>query len=240
MLGLLATIRERQGHIDEAIALLRRRQITSVNSRDQLDDPLARHGRIEELQAYAALDSHEEAVQQLAEAGRLHEADTVLQQRLDHKNSHDLAGSLIDLGRVEEALSTLPTAPATAHANNTPVVRQATVLKPSPRTGDDSPSSAGRGGGHAVDGSPRLGTQERGVPPRKSPAGANLRQPPARPVQSTYEGPRTRPASTMPSGHHIKAWRSPGPTRTRRPPSTDHKGQSWTAALAALGLEWAA
>ncbi|MFD9141644.1 tetratricopeptide repeat protein [[Kitasatospora] papulosa] len=66
-LGLLATIRERQGHIAEAVALLRRRQITSVNSRDQLAGLLARHGRIEELRAYAALDGHDEAVQQLAE-----------------------------------------------------------------------------------------------------------------------------------------------------------------------------
>lgn len=67
VLGLLATIRERQGYIDEAIGLLRRRQITSVNSQDQLAELLARHGRIEELRAYAALDGHEEAVQQLAE-----------------------------------------------------------------------------------------------------------------------------------------------------------------------------
>ncbi|MFD5071487.1 tetratricopeptide repeat protein [Streptomyces sp. NPDC058369] len=66
-LGLLATIRERQNHIDEAIALLRRRQITSINSRDQLADLLARHGQVEELRAYAALDGHEEAVQRLAE-----------------------------------------------------------------------------------------------------------------------------------------------------------------------------
>ncbi|MFJ2825944.1 tetratricopeptide repeat protein [Streptomyces toxytricini] len=66
-IGLLATIRERQGHIDEAIALLSNRQITSVNGRDQLADLLARHGRIEELRAYAATDGHEEAVQRLAE-----------------------------------------------------------------------------------------------------------------------------------------------------------------------------
>jgi tetratricopeptide (TPR) repeat protein len=66
-IGLLATIRERQGHIDEAIALLRRRQIISVNSRDQLADLLARYGRIEELRAYAALDGRKEAVQRLAE-----------------------------------------------------------------------------------------------------------------------------------------------------------------------------
>ncbi|MFJ8884529.1 tetratricopeptide repeat protein [Streptomyces sp. NPDC102402] len=67
VLGLLATIRERQGYLDEAIGLLRRRQVTSVNSQDQLADLLARHGRIEELRAYAAVDGHEEAVQQLAE-----------------------------------------------------------------------------------------------------------------------------------------------------------------------------
>ncbi|WP_435192434.1 tetratricopeptide repeat protein, partial [Streptomyces sp. bgisy126] len=67
VLGLLATIRERQGRIDEAIALLRRRQIISVNSRDQLAGLLARHDRIQELRAYAARDGHEEAVQQLAE-----------------------------------------------------------------------------------------------------------------------------------------------------------------------------
>ncbi|MFP1630036.1 hypothetical protein ACLB9X_34050 [Streptomyces sp. 5K101] len=67
-IGLLATIRERQGRIDDAIALLRhRRQITSVNNRDQLADLLARHGRIEELRAYAATDGHGEAVQRLAE-----------------------------------------------------------------------------------------------------------------------------------------------------------------------------
>lgn len=68
VLGLIATIRERQGHIDEAIALLRRRQITSVNSCDQLADLLARHGRIEELRAYAAaIDGNENAVRRLSE-----------------------------------------------------------------------------------------------------------------------------------------------------------------------------
>ncbi|MFP3989497.1 hypothetical protein U9R90_18845 [Streptomyces sp. E11-3] len=66
-IGLLATIRERQGHIAEAVALLRHRQTTSINSRDQLADLLARHGRTEELRAYAATDGHEEAVHRLAE-----------------------------------------------------------------------------------------------------------------------------------------------------------------------------
>lgn len=67
-IGLLATIRERQGRVDEAIALLRTRYITSVNNRDQLADLLARHGRIEELRAYAVTDRLGHAAQRLAEA----------------------------------------------------------------------------------------------------------------------------------------------------------------------------
>ncbi|MFI2380592.1 tetratricopeptide repeat protein [Streptomyces sp. NPDC018964] len=67
-IGLLATIRERQGRTDEAIALLHTRQhITSVNNRDQLADLLARHDRIEELHAYAASEYHGHAAQRLAE-----------------------------------------------------------------------------------------------------------------------------------------------------------------------------
>ncbi|GAX57156.1 hypothetical protein [Streptomyces olivochromogenes] len=42
-------IRERQGRTDEAIALLRTRNGTSVNGRDQLADLLARHDRTGEL-----------------------------------------------------------------------------------------------------------------------------------------------------------------------------------------------
>ncbi|MET9591980.1 hypothetical protein ABZY45_13545 [Streptomyces sp. NPDC006516] len=64
---LLATIRERQGRIEEAIALLHTREVTSVNGRDQLADLLARHDRITELRAYAASEYHGHAVQCLAE-----------------------------------------------------------------------------------------------------------------------------------------------------------------------------
>ncbi|MHB9858379.1 tetratricopeptide repeat protein [Streptomyces sp. YIM S03343] len=64
---LLATVRERQGRVDEAIALLRTREITSVNGRDQLADLLARHDRIEELREYAATETLGEAAQCLAE-----------------------------------------------------------------------------------------------------------------------------------------------------------------------------
>lgn len=65
--GLLASIRERQGRIEEAIALLHTREVTSVNGRDQLADLLARHDRSTELRAYAASEYHGHAVQRLAE-----------------------------------------------------------------------------------------------------------------------------------------------------------------------------
>ncbi|MFB7668896.1 hypothetical protein ACFC1R_34095 [Kitasatospora sp. NPDC056138] len=66
-INLLATIRERQGRVDDAIALLRTRETISINNRDQLADLLARHDRIEELRAYAATEDLGHAVQRLAE-----------------------------------------------------------------------------------------------------------------------------------------------------------------------------
>ncbi|MFJ3229191.1 hypothetical protein ACIPJS_38385 [Streptomyces sp. NPDC086783] len=115
-LGLLAKIRERQGRIDEAIALLRTRRVTSVNGRDQLAELLARHGRIEDLRAYAALDDLGHAAQRLAE---------VLEERGDVEGAiavywhdevspirriHDpvlLAGLLSRHGRGDEAIAVL-------------------------------------------------------------------------------------------------------------------------------------
>ncbi|MFE5581918.1 hypothetical protein [Kitasatospora sp. NPDC056531] len=64
---LLAAVRERQGRVDEAIALLRTREVTSVNGRDQLADLLARHDRVEELRAHAAEESLGDAATALAE-----------------------------------------------------------------------------------------------------------------------------------------------------------------------------
>ncbi|MCX5377065.1 lipopolysaccharide assembly protein LapB [Streptomyces sp. NBC_00091] len=65
--ALLATVRERQGRIDEAVALLRPREITSVNGNDQLAELLLRHGRIAELREYAATESLGDAARRLAE-----------------------------------------------------------------------------------------------------------------------------------------------------------------------------
>ncbi|WP_431675993.1 tetratricopeptide repeat protein [Kitasatospora sp. KL5] len=65
-IGLIATIRGRQGRTDEAIALLRTGSTTLLNNREQLAALLARHGRIDELRATAASDDSGYAVQQLA------------------------------------------------------------------------------------------------------------------------------------------------------------------------------
>ncbi|BBC29109.1 uncharacterized protein SGFS_004000 [Streptomyces graminofaciens] len=65
-IGLLATIRERQGRTDEAIALLRSGSTTLLNNREQLAALLARHGRLDELRATAATDDSRYAVQRLA------------------------------------------------------------------------------------------------------------------------------------------------------------------------------
>ncbi|TXS47747.1 tetratricopeptide repeat protein [Streptomyces sp. t39] len=63
--GLLATIRERQGRTDEAIALLSPGGPT-LGNREQLAALLARHGRLDELRAMAAADDTRCAVRQLA------------------------------------------------------------------------------------------------------------------------------------------------------------------------------
>ncbi|MFI1379938.1 tetratricopeptide repeat protein [Embleya sp. NPDC020886] len=115
-LSLLATIRERQGRIDEATALLRRRRIVSVNGRDRLADLLARHGRVEELRAYAACDGHEEAVRQLAEVlekgGDVDGAIAVYgptdgPAARDPNAAYDLARLLTRHGRGEEAIAVM-------------------------------------------------------------------------------------------------------------------------------------
>ncbi|MEU1618677.1 hypothetical protein ABZ479_15430 [Streptomyces sp. NPDC005722] len=64
--GLIATIRERQGRIDEAIALLRTGSTTRLNNREQLAALLARQGRLDELRAAAGADDLGYAVRQLA------------------------------------------------------------------------------------------------------------------------------------------------------------------------------
>ncbi|MGW6985533.1 tetratricopeptide repeat protein [Streptomyces sp. NPDC054932] len=65
--NLLASVREKQGRTDEAIAVLLSSDPVVVNNRDPLADLLVRHDRIDELRAYAAATGPWEAAQQLAE-----------------------------------------------------------------------------------------------------------------------------------------------------------------------------
>ncbi|MGA5821506.1 tetratricopeptide repeat protein [Kitasatospora sp. NPDC094028] len=115
-IGLLATIRERQGRVDEAVALLLRRRITSVNGRDQLADLLARQGRIGELRAYAATEDLGDAAQRLAELleerGDVEGAIAVYQQAAgpaaqDPNAAFELAQLLARHGRGDAAIDVM-------------------------------------------------------------------------------------------------------------------------------------
>ncbi|MEQ8143071.1 hypothetical protein [Streptomyces sp. OP7] len=115
-IGLLATIRERQGRVDEAIALLHTRHITSVNNHDQLADLLARQDRIEQLRAYAATEHIGHAARCLAKAleerGDVEAAIAVYRQA-DRPGAHDpnsafeLAQLLTRHGRGSEAIEVM-------------------------------------------------------------------------------------------------------------------------------------
>ncbi|MFD3519335.1 tetratricopeptide repeat protein [Streptomyces sp. NPDC058653] len=119
VLGLLATIHERQGRVDEAIALLRTRQeITSVNNRDQLADLLAKQDRIEELRAYAEAEPLGIALRRLAEVleerGDVEGAIAVYREahgsRIGRGNrAVELARLLARHGRGDEAIEVMGT-----------------------------------------------------------------------------------------------------------------------------------
>ncbi|MFD5516996.1 tetratricopeptide repeat protein [Streptomyces sp. NPDC127066] len=115
-IGLLATIRERQGRIDEAIALLRTRNITSVNGRDQLADLLARHHRTGELRAYAAAEGLGHAgwrlVEMLEQCGDIEDAIAASRPAdrpagYDPNSAVQLAQLLARHGRGNEAIDVM-------------------------------------------------------------------------------------------------------------------------------------
>lgn len=120
---LLATVLERAGRIDEAVAALRRNlvgpSLTCVNVVEHLADLLARHGRHEELRTL--IDGHggDEAAYRLARhlehTGDLDGAVAVLEPLVASGRPHPavrLAELLVRAGRGGEALSVLTEAPA--------------------------------------------------------------------------------------------------------------------------------
>ncbi|MFC9429830.1 tetratricopeptide repeat protein [Streptomyces sp. NPDC056987] len=115
---LLAMVRERQGRVDEAVALLHTRCATVVNGQDLLADLLARHDRLTELRDCIAGPGGEDAAHRLAQ---------LLEDRGDAEGALDVlrpfvvAGSpnaavwsaetLTRLGRVDEAVEVLRPVP---------------------------------------------------------------------------------------------------------------------------------
>ncbi|MFC9397491.1 hypothetical protein ACFTWS_30655 [Streptomyces sp. NPDC057027] len=111
-IGLLATIRERQGRVDEAIALLRPDGATLLNH-ERLAALLARHGRIDELRAAAAADDSGYAVRRLAmlleERGDVEGAVAAYRQA-DRHGAHaafELVQLLARHGRGSEAIEVM-------------------------------------------------------------------------------------------------------------------------------------
>ncbi|WP_089225654.1 tetratricopeptide repeat protein [Actinacidiphila glaucinigra] len=113
---LIATIRERQGRTDEAIALLCTGGTTPRSHREQLAALLAREGRLGELRAAAEDDESGHAVQQLAwlleERGDVEGAITAYRQA-DGTAAHgansafELARLLARNGRGKEAIDVM-------------------------------------------------------------------------------------------------------------------------------------
>ncbi|MFF2198475.1 tetratricopeptide repeat protein [Streptomyces sp. NPDC058157] len=112
---LLATVRERRGRVDEAIALLRPRSAgSSWHAHDRFADLLARHDRIGELRTYAAeLEGPARRLAELLEErGDVEGAIAVYRmpegsQELRRFRALRLAELLGRHGRVEEAVAVL-------------------------------------------------------------------------------------------------------------------------------------
>ncbi|MET7393799.1 hypothetical protein ABZS66_09935 [Dactylosporangium sp. NPDC005572] len=111
---LLATVLDRQGRVDQAIALLRRVRRTSVNQLEYLADLLGKAGRESELRELVAGEGREHAAYRLAELlegqQRVAEAVDTLRIFADVGNinaASALARLLHRHGRIDEAVDVL-------------------------------------------------------------------------------------------------------------------------------------
>jgi tetratricopeptide (TPR) repeat protein len=130
-MGLLATVRERQGRVDEAVALPHTCDIRVVNDRDQLADLLARHNRQDELRDYIAGPGGEEAADRLEERGDVEGAVEVLRP-FAAGGSPNPAVLLAELparnDRVDEAIEVLRPVPSSMGGDPEWVVRMLWTL----------------------------------------------------------------------------------------------------------------
>ncbi|MFB7275177.1 hypothetical protein [Streptomyces sp. NPDC056244] len=116
---LLATVRERQGPVDETVALLHTSRATVVNGRHQLADLQVRQDRLPELREYIARAGDEDAVRHLAksleERGNIEGAVEVMRP-FAVGGSPSVAVRLAKLltrhGRADEAVEVLLPVPA--------------------------------------------------------------------------------------------------------------------------------
>ncbi|MEU7281582.1 hypothetical protein AB0A69_22820 [Streptomyces sp. NPDC045431] len=92
---LLASVHERQGRTDEAIAVLRTHGSVPVDNRDPLAELLVRHGRIDELRAYATGEGRPAAVERLVRVleaqGDVDGAVEVYRRHAEDHGGHALA-----------------------------------------------------------------------------------------------------------------------------------------------------
>lgn len=130
---LLAVVRERQGRVDEAVALLRACDVVLVSGRDLVAELLVRHDRLDELRGYAA--GRETAAERLAgvleERGDVEGALEVLRPFAAGRSPNGsvaLAELLIRNDRTDEAIEVLRPVPGSMGGDPEWVLRMLCTL----------------------------------------------------------------------------------------------------------------
>ncbi|MEU4096462.1 hypothetical protein [Streptomyces sp. NPDC026673] len=132
---LLAVVRERQGRVDEAVALQRACDVAVVNGRDLLAELLVRHDRLDELRGHIAGSGAETAAGRLAvaleERGDVEGALDVLRPFAADRSpnrSVALAELLVRHDRTDEAIEVLRPVPGSMGGDPEWVLRMLCTL----------------------------------------------------------------------------------------------------------------